>query len=71
MLTSASFAYTIKYFHAQCWDLGGLGSRRSFTTVVNERNTVVNRIFVEGAWARRGRWNDHSIDAGSITAVVF
>ena len=32
MLTSASFAYTVKCFHTQCWDLGGLGSRRSFTT---------------------------------------
>ena len=32
MLTGASCAYTIKYFHTQCWDLRGVGSRRSFTT---------------------------------------
>ena len=32
MVTSASFAYTIKCFHTQCWYLGGLGSRWSFTT---------------------------------------
>ena len=33
--------------------------------------TVVNRIFDAGAWARRGRRNDHLIDAGSIAAVVI
>ena len=32
ILASASFAYTIKCFLTQCWDLGGLGSRRSLTT---------------------------------------
>ena len=32
--------------------------------------TVANRIFVAGARARRGRRNDHLIDADSTTTVV-
>ena len=46
MVTSASFAYTIKCFHTQCWDLGGLGSRRSFTT--RWRTASLSRVLGRG-----------------------
>ena len=63
--TRSSFVYTIKSFHTQVLGFWGLGK----PALVHY--TVVNRIFVAGARARRGRRNDHLIDAGSITAVVL
>ena len=44
---------------------GGLG------TPALVHYTVANRLLVTGARARTGRWNEHLIDAGSITAVVI
>ena len=65
MVTSASFAYTVKCFHTQCWDLRGLESRRSFTT--RWRTASLSRAL----GPRRGRRNDHLIDAGSTTTVFI
>ena len=65
MLTSASFAYTIKMFPHPVLGFGGLGKPGLV------HYTVANSIFVAGARARRGRRNDHLIDAGSTTTVVI
>ena len=65
MLASASFAYTTKYFHTQLLGFGGLGKPAL------AQYTVANRIFVAGARPRRGRWNDHLINASSTTTVVI
>ena len=65
MVTRASFAYTTKCLQTQSWDLGEVGR----PALVHY--TVVNRISVAGAWAWRGRQNDHLIDAGSTATVVI
>ena len=63
MLTSASFAYTVRCFHIQCWDFEELEK------VALAHCTLASLKFVAGDQARRSRRNGHLIDAGSITAV--
>ena len=71
MLTSASFAYTIKCFHTQFWDLGGLGSRRSFTTPW--RTASLSRVLGRGGTVGTTTSVDQSRlhnDRGHLTGQV-